>query len=253
MRWVIALAAALILGGTATVATAAEGEHPPHQHWEHSGIFGTFDRAALQRGFQVYNQVCAACHSMDIVSYRHLEQIGFTPEEVAAIASSKDIEDGPDDNGEMFSRPGLPKDRLAAPYPNDNAARAANGGALPPDLSVIVKARHGGEDYIYALLTGYEEPPGDVEMMGGMYYNKYYAGHQIAMPAPLAEGLVEYSDGTPATTRQMAHDVSVFLTWAAEPHLETRKRMGAQVILFLLVFTAMMYAVKRRVWADVDH
>lgn len=231
----------------------AAGEMPPlpEQDWSFSGIFGTYDPQALQRGFLVYKQVCSSCHSMDLLAYRNLEALGYSEEQVRAIASQYTVTDGPNDQGEMFERPARPSDSFVAPFPNDQAARAANGGALPPDMSVLAKARTGGPDYIYALLTGYEEPPPDMELMPGMYYNEYFPGHQIAMPNMLSDGGVDFADGTEATVEQQAHDVAAFLMWAAEPHLDARKQMGVKVVLFLIVFTGLMYAVKRKVWADV--
>jgi len=224
---------------------------PPNQDWPFEGIFGTFDRASMQRGFQVYKEVCSGCHGMNLLAYRNLTDLGFSEDEVTAIAAQYRVTDGPDDTGEMFERPGRPSDIFVDPFANEQAARAANNGALPPDLSVITKARGGGPDYIYGILTGYEEPPPGVELMAGMHYNEYFPGHQIAMPNLLSPGLVQYADGTEATVQQMSWDVVQFLTWAAEPHMEERKEMGVQVILFLIVFTGLMYAVKRKLWADV--
>lgn len=250
-RTLLALAVGLSLALPAAPATAAEtGIALPARSWSFDGMFGTYDRAAAQRGFQVYKEVCAACHSMSLVHIRNLEGLGFHEEELKAIAAGYQVTDGPDDNGEMFERPGIPADRFPPPFANDNAARAANNGALPPDLSVIVKARAGGADYIHALLTGYEEAPADMEMNPGMYYNAYFPGHQIAMPGILTDGAVTYADGTEASLDQMAHDVATFLAWTSEPHLEERKATGVMVLLFLLVFTGLLYAVKRKVWAD---
>jgi ubiquinol-cytochrome c reductase cytochrome c1 subunit len=251
-RSLIALAASCgLLSFGAATASAAEGVALPHQEWSFQGLFGTYDRAALQRGLQVYKEVCAACHSLSLVRYRNLEAIGFSEDEVKAIAAEATIMDGPDDDGEMFERPGRPSDAFVPPFPNDNAAKAANGGALPPELSLMTKARVGGPDYTYAILTGYHDAPADVELQPGLNYNAYFPGHQIAMPAPLAEDGVEYADGTPATVDQMAHDVTTFLAWAAEPELETRKQTGVKVLLFLIVFTGLLYATKRKVWAKV--
>ena len=247
----LALVGALGLGFGTVAASAAEGAKPPEQKWSFDGLFGTYDRGAAQRGFQVFNTVCAACHSMSLVAYRNLAGIGFAEDAIKAIAAEKEVPDGPNDAGEMFTRPARPADRFAKPFPNDNAARAANNGALPPDLSLITKARKGGADYIHALLTGYKEPPADFKMMEGMNYNAYFPGHQIAMVAPLAEGAVEYADGTKATIEQMSRDVSTFLTWAAEPEMEERKRMGVKVLLFLIVLTAMLYALKRQIWKNM--
>jgi ubiquinol-cytochrome c reductase cytochrome c1 subunit len=236
---------------------AAEGLAPPKQHWKHQGVFGTYDRGALQRGFQVYKQVCAACHGMKLLSYRNLAGIGYNEDEIKAIAAEYTVIDGPDDDGEMFERAARPSDRFKSPFANDKAARAANGGALPPDMSLIVKARHHHEDYIFALLAGYTTPPATddkgepVVVPDGMYWNKYFAGNMIAMAPPLVEDGVSYADGTAATVEQMARDVTQFLTWAGEPHMEARKRMGIKVILFMLVFAGVMLAAKRKVWAAV--
>lgn len=248
------LALALPAVATAPAAQAAEGVAVPEQQWSFDGIFGTFDRAALQRGYQVYREVCATCHAMDLLAFRHLQDPhgpNYGEEEVKAFAAEATVTDGPNDEGEMFERAGVPSDYFPAPFANEAAARYANGGAYPPDLSLIVKARAGGADYLYALLTGYREPPADVEMNAGMYYNEYFPGHQIAMAPPLYADGVTYQDGTLATVEQMAHDVSVFLTWAAEPNLEVRKQTGVKVILFLLVMTGLLYAAKRKIWADV--
>ncbi|PWC27269.1 cytochrome c1 [Pseudoroseomonas aestuarii] len=250
-----ALAAALSLGLMAAPgAQAAEGNiEIPDTRYSFDGLFGTFDRGELQRGFQVYKEVCAACHSMRLLSYRNLRDIGLSAEQVAAVAASYQIQDGPNDDGEMFERPGRASDRFRRPFPNDAAARAANNGALPPDLSVIVKARVGGADYIHALLTGYEDPPpAGVTVMEGMYYNKYFPGHQIGMAPPInSDGQIQYADGTRATVDQMTRDVSAFLAWAAEPELETRRAMGVRIILFLIILGGLTYAVKRKIWARV--
>jgi cytochrome c1 len=250
-----AMAAAALLASTfaATSArAAAEAPALPEQQWEFQGIFGTFERDAQQRGLQVYRQVCASCHSLELIAFRNLRDLGLSEDQITAIAGEYEVEDGPNDEGEMFMRPAEAADRFPAPFPNEQAARYANNGAYPPDLSLITKARLGSADYIYALLTGYrDEPPEGVELMPGMYYNDYFAGHQIAMAPPLVEGIVEYEDGTEATVSQMAHDVTTFLAWAAEPELEERKRLGVKAILFLTVFTGLLYAVKRKIWTDV--
>lgn len=234
-------------------ASAAGGEeiHIPDTRFSFDGIFGTYDRASAQRGFQIYKEVCANCHAMHLLSYRNLRALGLTEAQVAAIAATVQIQDGPNDEGQMFERPGRPSDRFRSPFANPQAARAANNGALPPDLSVIAKARAGGADYLYALLTGYGDPPAGVTVMEGMNYNRYFPGHQIAMAAPLNEGQVEFSDGTPSTLENMARDVSTFLQWAAEPELEERRAMGIKIILFLTVLAGLAYAVKRKIWADV--
>lgn len=244
----LALGVALVAGAA---RAAEDAPRPPKQHWSFAGMFGTFDRAALQRGYQVYKEVCAACHSMRLLSYRNLAALGFKEDEVKAIAAGFEVTDGPDDKGEMFKRPGRPSDRFVSPFPNEEAARAANNGAYPPDLTLMTKARDHGADYVHALLTGYENPPAGVTVMTGMNYNKYFPGHQIAMAPPLAENAVAFADGTKATVPQMAHDVATFMTWAAEPELEVRKRMGIKVILFLIVLSGLLYAVKRKVWKGI--
>jgi ubiquinol-cytochrome c reductase cytochrome c1 subunit len=245
-------AAALILTAGAWDASAqiAETPAPIEEAWSHDGLFGSFDRAAAQRGFQVYREVCSACHGLTFVAFRNLTDLGFSEEQVGALAGEYNVTDGPDDNGEMFERPARPADPIPPPYPNEQAARVANGGALPPELSLITKARAGGTDYIYSLMVGYEEPPADVEAQEGLYYNAYFPGHWIAMPPPLSDGLVSYADGTQATVPQMAADVATFLTWAGEPTLEQRKQIGLKVMLFLIVFTGLCYATMRKVWAD---
>jgi ubiquinol-cytochrome c reductase cytochrome c1 subunit len=247
-----ALIGAAALAGSPTPARAAGEAIPlPDTRFSFEGFFGTFDRASLQRGFQVYKEVCAACHAMHLLSYRNLTAIGLTDEQVRAIAAQFEVTDGPNDQGEMFQRPARPSDRFRRPFANEQAARLANNGAYPPDLSVITKARLGGADYIHALLMGYQDPPEGFTLMDGMNYNAYFPGHQIAMPNVLNDDQIEFADGTKATREQMARDVSTFLTWAAEPELEERRRMGIRIILFLIVLGGLTYAVKRRVWADV--
>lgn len=248
-------ALALALGLFAAIPAHAAGEAIviPDQKFSFDGIFGTYDRASAQRGFQVYKEVCSACHSMRLLSYRNLRELGLSEAQVAAIASQFQIVDGPNDEGQMFERDGRPADRFRKPFANDAAARAANNGALPPDLSVMAKAREGGADYLYALLTGYVDAPAGVTVMDGMHYNAYIPGHQIAMGAPLNPDQVEYADGTKATVEQMAHDVATFLQWAAEPELEQRRALGVKIIIFLTILAGLTYAVKRKVWADVEH
>jgi cytochrome c1 len=252
---VLALAVVTIgvtIGTTIGIASAAGGLKPKAHAWSFEGITGTYDRAALRRGLQVYLEVCASCHSLNLLAYRHLGGVGFTGDEIKAIAAEFEVEDGPNDDGEMFSRTARPSDHFPVPFENDQSARAANAGALPPDLSVINKARKGGANYLYALLTGYkEEAPQGFELMEGMSYNDYFPGNQIAMPSPLSEDSVEYADGTKASVEQLAADVTVFLEWAGEPGMEDRKRLGIKVLLFLLVLTAMLYALKRQIWADL--
>ena len=231
-------------------AAAVEKIVLPEEKWRFDGPLGTFDRAELQRGFLVYKEVCAGCHSLKYLAYRNLAEIGFSAAEVKAIAAQVQVTDGPNEQGEMFQRPGLPADRFKSPFANEKAARAANNGAYPPDLSLITKARVGGPDYTYAVLIGYDDPPAGVLLADGMSYNRYFPGHQIAMPQPLAsDGQVDYADGTEASVARMARDVTAFLHWAAEPKLEERKRLGLKVGLFLLVLTGLFYLVKRKVWA----
>lgn len=239
-----------VLFATSSFA-ASDSEHPKQMNWPFDGAFGTVDRAAAQRGFQVYKEVCAACHSLKRKAYRNLEEIGFSEAEVKAIAAEATVVDGPNADGDMFDRAGRPSDRFVAPFANDNAARASNGGALPVDLSLIVKARPDGANYLYSLLTGYKEVPADFKLGAGMSYNPYFPGHQLAMPAPLSEGRVEYQDGTNASVEQMARDVTVFLQWAAEPEMEHRKSMGIKVFIYLIIFTVLFYFAKKRIWKDV--
>ncbi len=246
------LAAGLVVAANSADASESAFEPYPSLDWSFNGIFGTYDRASLQRGFQVFNEVCSACHGLRLLSYRNLEGIGFSPEEVKAIAAQHEVEDGPDDNGDMFTRPAIPSDRFRSPFPNIQAARAANGGAAPPDLSLVAKRTEHRANYPYGMVTGYEdEPPhgSDVVLLPGQYYNKYRGA--ISMAPPLSDGVIEYTDGTEATVDQMAYDVSNFLMWAAEPHMEDRKETGIKAILFLLVFTIILYAVKRKVWAKL--
>jgi ubiquinol-cytochrome c reductase cytochrome c1 subunit len=233
---------------------AAEEQTYAPQKWPQQGMTGTFDRAALQRGFQVYKQICSACHAMKQLSYRDLSALGYTDGQVKALAADVTVQDGPDDNGAMFDRPGKPSDHFKSPFPNEKAARAANGGAYPKDLSLMIKAREGHADYVYALLTGYTDPPPGVTVPAGLYYNQAFPGHMIGMPPPLsADGLVTYADGTVATKAQMARDVVQFLSWAAEPELEERKKMGLQVLIFLGVFTIVMWFVKKQIWEGIKH
>lgn len=252
----LVLATGLLLGlGLSAQPARAAGELPPlpAQPWSFNGAFGAYDHAAVQRGMLVYKQVCSACHGLSRLHYRNLLDIGLPEEMVRSIAADVMVMDGPNDLGEMFERPGRLSDRFRSPFPNENAARAANNGAYPPDLSVMAKARAGGADYLHALLTGYREtPPEGVTLMEGMYYNDWFPGHQIAMAPPLVvDDQVEYADGTPATVDQMARDLSYFLAWAAEPELDERKAMGVRVVLFLIVLAGFTYAVKRKVWSDL--
>ncbi|MEQ1887826.1 MAG: cytochrome c1 [Alphaproteobacteria bacterium] len=246
------LASGLVLlpGG---VSLASEGGALKHVDWSFDGPFGAFDRAQLKRGFQVYKEVCAACHSVKFVSYRNLGEAGgpeFTEAEVKTIAAASTVTDGPNGDGEMFERPAESKDRIVKPFPNDNAARAANNGAMPPDLSLMTKARKDGSNYVYSVLTGYADAPEGVVMADGMNFNHYFPGQQIAMPAPLSDDQVTYEDGTPATLDQMSKDVTAFLTWTAEPKLEERHKLGFKVMIFLTIFAGLLFAVYKRVWED---
>jgi ubiquinol-cytochrome c reductase cytochrome c1 subunit len=251
MRSFLTLVALLIL--TPALALAAGSVKPPRQvDWAFDGVFGTFDRPAIQRGLQVYREVCAACHGVHRVAFRTLTDVGFTEAEVRALAAEYMIKDGPDDSGEMFERPGRPSDRFPAPYPNEQAARAAQGGAYPPDLSLIIKARPDGANYLYSLLTGYRDAPEGMVVPERMHYNPYFPGGLIAMAAPLMQDGVTYQDGTAATPEQMARDVVNFLQWAAEPEMETRKRMGIHVMIYLFIMTGFFYAAKKRIWSKVE-
>ena len=223
--------------------------------WSFKGPFGKFDRAALQRGYQVYQEVCSSCHSMKYLSYRNLVEEGgpeFPVDQAKAIAASFEVKDGTNADGEMFMRPGRLSDKFVMPYENEKAAQAANGGAYPPDMTVLVKARGGGVDYIYSLLQGYEDPPADISLDDGVYYNKYMYGNKIKMSNQLSDGLVEYSDGTNASVEQMAKDVTTFLMWTAEPHLETRHRMGFKAIVYLIILTVLVYFSMKRIWSRIE-
>ncbi len=223
--------------------------------WSFKGLFGKFDRGALQRGYQVYTEVCSSCHSMKYLSYRNLAEKGgpeFTEAQAKAIAASFEVKDGPNADGEMFLRPGKLSDKFVMPYENVKAAQAANGGAYPPDMSVLVKARGGGVDYIYSLLQGYEDPPEGIILDDGVYYNKYMYGNKIKMANQLSDGLVEYGDGTNATVEQMSKDVTTFLMWAAEPHLESRHQMGFKAIIYLIILTVLVYFSMKRIWSRIE-
>ncbi len=274
-----ALAAALI-GLSPASAEDGHAPNPPRQQWSYAGVFGRFDQAQLQRGFQVYKEVCSACHSMRLVSFRNLAEAGgpgYSAAQVKALAASYQVKDGPNDAGDMFDRPGRPADRFPPPFPNDQAAAAANGGKAPPDFSVLAKARtyergfpwfifdampfvgysEQGVDYIHALLVGYEDPPKGFEVPDGGHYNKYFPGHIIAMPKPISDGQVTYPKDAkgnpvvPETVDQYSKDVSAFMAWAAEPHMMARKALGFRVILFLIVLSGLLYYVKKKIWARV--
>jgi len=223
--------------------------------WSFKGLFGKFDRGSLQRGYQVYSEVCAGCHSMKYLSYRNLSEKGgpeFSFEQAKAIAASFEITDGPNAEGEMFTRPGKLSDKFVMPYENDKAAQAANGGAYPPDMSVLVKARGDGVDYIYSILLGYEDAPSEMTLDEGVHYNKYMYGNKIKMAAPLSDGSVEYGDGTEASIEQMSKDVTTFLMWAAEPHLEARHQMGFKAIVYLIILTVLVYFSMKKIWSRVE-
>lgn len=248
-----ALAAALALAVAGPAARAQEAPPPPHQQWSFDGVFGTYDQAALQRGFQVYKEVCSACHAVKHLYFRNLTEIGYTPDEIKGIAAQYKVTDGPNDQGQMYQRPARPSDPIPGPFPNDEAARAANNGGLPPDLSLITLARDGGADYVYAILNGFTKPPAGFAEVPGTYFNEYFPGHHIKMPPPLNPDQVKFADGTQATVPQMAHDVATFLTWAAEPDLNQRHHMGLKVVLFLVIATGIFYAAKRKIWSRVAH
>ena len=222
----------------------------PQLNWSFSGILGTFDRASQQRGLQVYKEVCSGCHGMRLLAYRNLKAIGYNDEEIKAFAAENSV-NTTDDEGEVVERPARPSDKFVSPYPNDKVARAANGGAYPPDLSLIIKARPDGANYLHALLTGYEDAPAEKNVPDGMYYNKFYPGKLIGMPQPLYDDGVEYADGTKASPDQMAKDVTAFLAWASEPEMEERKSLGISVVLFLLLLTTLSYFAMKQIWAPI--
>jgi ubiquinol-cytochrome c reductase cytochrome c1 subunit len=236
-------------------SNAAEKVEYLKTDWTFKGLFGKFDRGSLQRGYQVYTEVCAACHSMKYVSYRNLAEKGgpeFSVEQAKAIATSFEVRDGPNADGEMFTRPGKLSDKFVMPYENVKAAQAANGGAYPPDMSVLVKARGGGANYIYSLLQGYEDPPIGITLDEGVHYNKYMYGNKIKMANPLSDGLIEYADGTTASVEQMSKDVTTFLMWTAEPHLEARHRMGFKAVVYLIILTILVYFSMKRIWSRIE-
>jgi cytochrome c1 len=272
---IAAAALAAALSGLALgAASAQDADAPPRQHWSFAGPFGSYDPAQLQRGFKIYKEVCSTCHSLKLIAFRNLADAGgpsFSEAQAAAVAADYQINDGPNDQGQMFQRPGRVADYFPAPFPNEQAARAALGGGLPPDMSVLAKARsyeagfpwfivdafrqyqEDGPDYIHAILNGYDNPPSGVTLAPGTQYNRYFPGHAIAMPKPLSDGQVEYTDGTPATVDQYGRDVGAFLMWAAEPTLDARKRLGFQVMIFLIVLTGLLYFTKKQVWHAVLH
>ncbi len=247
-----ALAGALLgLLALAGPAVAQEQKPLPAQSWSFANVFGNYNLGDAQRGFWVYYKVCSNCHSMKNLHYRDLAGIGLSEPQIKAVAASVQVPLGVNDQGEPLTGPGTPASQFRSPFANDQAARAALGGALPPDLSLIVNAREGHADYVYGILTGFVTPPAGVQVPTGRYYNEYFPGNLIAMPPPLHEGIVEFADGTKATVPQMAHDVVTFLEWAANPQLVQSRQIGIRVILFLLLLTGLTYAAKRKVWADV--
>jgi cytochrome c1 len=250
MRKLRLAALAIAIALTATPALAEEAAYG-HQNWPWLDVLGQYDKAQLRRGFQVYREICSNCHSLRLLAYRNLGALGFTEDEVKAIAAEKQVQDGPNDEGDMYQRPARPADHFVKPFPNDQAARVANNGALPPDLSLIIKARKGGADYIYGVLTGFQDAPSGFAMADGMNYNTAFPGHQIAMPPPISDDAVTYADGTKGTKEQIARDTVAFLSWAAEPELDTRHSLGLKVLGFVLVLTALFYGLKRKIWADV--
>lgn len=241
---------AVVVGAGYTLHASDYNLHPPKYDWNHSGPLQSLDHASIRRGYQVYKQVCAACHSMEYIAFRHLVGVSHTEEEARALAEQIQVVDGPDEEGNMFERPGKLSDYFPNPYANEEAARAANNGAYPPDLSMITLARHGGEDYIFALLTGYrEDPPAGIDLREGQAYNVYFPGQAIGMAQQLYPGVMEYDDGTPATVAQMSKDVSTFLVWAAEPHFDERKRMGMKVLTVLTIMAGILLYYKRHKWS----
>jgi ubiquinol-cytochrome c reductase cytochrome c1 subunit len=246
------LTSLMIISSSSASFGASEKISYPQLNWSFSGILGTFDRASQQRGLQVYKEVCSGCHGMRLLAYRNLKSIGYNDDEIKAFAAENSVNTINDD-GEVVERPARPSDKFVSPYPNDKAARAANGGAYPPDLSLIVKARADGANYLHALLTGYVDAPAEKKVPDGMYYNKYYSGNLIGMPQPLYDDGVEYADGTKATPDQMAKDVTAFLAWASEPEMEDRKRLGISVMLFLLLLTALSYFAMKQIWAPIKN
>lgn len=242
-------AGALLIALESSVSASGTEVHPPANHWSHSGIISSLDHASIRRGYEVYKQVCAACHSMKYIAYRNLVGVSHTEAEAKAEAEEAMVKDGPNDAGEYFMRPGKLSDYFPSPYPNEEAARAANNGAYPPDLSWITSARHGGEDYIFALLTGYCDPPAGIVLREGQYYNPYFPGGAIGMAQALYNEAMEYSDGTPATASQLAKDVSTFLKWASEPEWDDRKRIFIKATGMFTILLALSYYIKRHKWA----
>jgi len=261
MKWsmirkltLVTVACCAVAAPVKTVLAAEGAATPPNQSWSFEGPFGQYDKAALQRGFLVYKNVCSACHSMKYMSYRNLDALGYSEEQIKSIASEYMIQDGPDDEGEYFERPGRPSDRFKSPFENSQQAKAANGGAEPPDMSLLVHARPHGADYIYALIAKGFDDSGEhhMELSAGQYYNKYMLnGNVISMTPPLSDGLVSYPDGSPETVDQYARDVAEFLQYASDPHMEARKEVGIRVMIFLFFFCLVFYMAKKKLWKDV--
>lgn len=247
----IAIALIAVAGMTGAVAAAGAAKAPEKQKWAFEGPTGKYDQASLQRGWQVYQQVCSACHGLKYFRFRNLSEMGYGEDMIKAFAKEYEITDGLDDEGDPLVRAGLPQDAFPSPFANDIQAANANGGALPPDLSLMTKARHDGANYVYSLMVGYEDAPADAGVPDGKSYNPYFKGGAISMAPPLAEGIVEYEDGTAATPEQMARDVTEFLMFVAEPKLEDRKHMGLNVILFLLVMTIVFYLSMKKIWKPI--
>lgn len=247
-----ALVAAGLVAASGAAQAAGGGAPLLTEKWSWEGLFGRYDQAQLRRGYTVFHDVCSNCHSLSLVAYRNLAAVGLTEEEIKAVAAEREIADAPNDEGMVLMRPGRASDKYISPFPNDKAAAAANMGALPPDLSLMAKARLGGPNYIYSLMLGYkDEVPEGAEIPEGKFYNTYFPGHAISMPPQVMDDLVSYADGTAATKEQIAKDITAFLNWTAEPELDERKSLGLKVMIFLGVLTALFYALKRQIWKDV--
>lgn len=249
MKWIIIILLTIYEAAFASFDTLSLKE----MQWSFDGITGKFDYASIQRGFKVYKEVCSACHSIRLVAFRNLESIGFSEEQVKSLASEYDILDGPNDEGQMYKRPGKLSDNIPGPYLNDKEARAANNGALPPDLSLIIKARTSGPNYVYSLITGYTNAPHDITLNENMYYNPYFAGGQIAMQPPLIDGQVVFDDGTESTLHQMAYDVVNFLQWAAEPEMQERKSLGLRVLVFISIMILLSWLANKAIWKELKN
>jgi ubiquinol-cytochrome c reductase cytochrome c1 subunit len=246
---VVALGAVLLIARTGDFG--GDTAPPPARDWGFAGPFGRFDRAAAQRGFQVYAEACANCHSMKYLHYRDLSGIGLSDAAIKTFAAGVTVPVGFDTQGNVVSKAATPASWFRSPFPNDDAAREVLNGALPPDLSLIVETYSNGPDYVYAVLTGYADPPAGVTLADGMSYNEYVPGHQIAMPRPLNDGQISYTDSTPSTVARNAQDVVTFLAWAAHPEMDERKHLGLGVVVYFLAMAGVTFALKRRIWADV--